>query len=209
MAELNQAKIVYINIPKPSTDMIAEIYKVANQVEIDEPGRAWIENFHQNKIRAVSHVYGHQQNILPKWMQDELNDLYVPYFNQKVRAIVGKLSNTYLDGLPAEAPPHCDRERLISMNYLLESGGDDVLTCFYKEPRKNPDLTLAENGLKENLELDFKICLPINKWHSYSVQYYHGVENIISNRLIFSIKLESNPDFETFKQQYSHLLTTE
>ena len=206
MAKLEQAKVVYLGLPKLPNKLKTKIIKLAKDIELDESARIWTENFHKNTIRAVSHVYGRGATILTNDMLEEVNAVYSPYFNERIFATVGKLENTYTDGLPAESPPHCDRQRQMSINYLLTTGGDDVRTCFFKNPRHTYNLAQAENDLYENLELDFKITIPAEHWHSYNVQYYHSVENIYSQRLIFSIVLESNPDFDTFKQKYQNLI---
>jgi len=206
MAKLEQAKMVYLNLPKLPIDLANKLIQLASAIEPDQAAKEWVEEFHNNSIRAVSHVYGRGATIVSDELLAQINDLYSPYFNEKVFATVGKLENTYNDGLPAESPPHCDRQRQVSINYLLSTGGDEVRTCFFKNPRHVYDLNQAENDVYDNLELDFKLVIPINTWHSYNVQYYHSVENIYSDRLMFSILPESNPDFDTFKKHYQNLI---
>jgi len=204
--EIAQAKIVYLNLPKLPADLATKLITLSENNKSNETGKEWIEKFHNNSIRAVSHVYDRDTSILTDAVLEEINDLYSLYFNERLVAALGKLKNTYTDGLPAELPPHCDRQRQISINYLLETGGDDVRTCFFKTPRHVYDLSQSENDRYENLELDFKISIPKETWHSYNVQYYHSVENIYEQRLLFSILPESNPDFDTFKKRYQNLI---
>lgn len=199
-------KIYYPQLPPLPAELEQEIVTAANSLAPDESGRQWVEQFHDNQIRAVSHVYGRGHTILSEHFQQELQRIYGPYFdNERLVGIVGKLENTYGSGL-AESPPHCDRFRHFAVNYLLQSGGTNVLTCFYNEHRVGTDLTEAENGRYNNLTLDFKVCIPERIWHAYDVQYYHSVENIENARLMFSLVLASNPDFDTFKKNYKNIL---
>lgn len=182
-----------------------EIIKISHDIPADESGRKWIEEFHDNKIHAVSHVYGRANTILNEQLQSTIQDLYGKFFNEKLYAIIGKLDNTSGHEL-AEAPPHCDRARYVAINYIIKSGGSNVLTCFYNERRSNNDLTASENIKYNQLTLDFKLCLPEHEWHSYNVQYAHSVENIENTRLLFSLFPVSNPDFDTFQKKYKDLI---
>lgn len=61
-------------------------------------------------------------------------------------------------------PVHIDARRLITTNYLLETGGENVITSFYKnENDTNP--TDSQ-------------CLPIRSWHRLNVQNWHGVVGV-------------------------------
>jgi hypothetical protein len=205
--ELEKASIVYLNIPNIPTEIDIEICKFAEQKKLDDSSRIIPEN-----VRSALGWYGRKNEgiFMPNWAQENLINLYKNYFNQEIDIIVGKFVNPYTDGMPVENPPHCDRYRFTAINYVLESGGPNVTNCFYKNKRKIFDPDLSEQALEENLDLDFEICLPKHRWLAFDVQTYHSVKNIIGTRLVLSILLlKNNPDFETFKQQYSHILTTE
>ena len=209
--ELEKASIVYLNIPNIPTEINLEICKFAEQKAVADSSRIFFENEHQDTVRSASIFYGRENEgtFMPSWAQENLTNLYKNYFNQEIEIIIGKFVNSYADGMPVENPPHCDRYRFTAINYILESGGPNVTNCFYKNKRKIFDSALNEQELEKNLDLDFEICLSKHKWLAFDVQKYHSVKNIIGTRLVLSILLKNNTDFETFKQQYSHLLTTE
>lgn len=138
-------------------------------------------------------------------IQKEINEVYSSYFQQPVIGIVGNLSNIG-DSEPAQAPPHCDRFRKTAINYIMQTGGDNVYTCFYKKLRNNDNLSEAANSLYSEVTLDDKIKLPAKTWHAYNVQQYHSVEGITDTRLIFSLLLDSNPSLDDIEIQYPELL---
>ena len=201
-------RLLFLNLPKLPEEIEQEIVRISDNIPPDESGRKWIEEFHDNEIQAVSHVYGRANNILGQELQDTIQQIYGKFFDDKLFAIVGKLDNT--QGYRyAVSPPHCDRARYVAVNYIIKSGGDHVLTCLYNERRSNDDLTAAENIKYNQLTLNCKVCLPEREWHSYNVQYAHSVENIENTRILFSLFPVSNPDFETFQKKYKDLIKCE
>lgn len=207
MEVINYFLPTLLNLPALPANLEARIIEAANLIPLDEPGRQWIEDFHNNKINAVSHVYGRSNTFLTGDLNDAVTSVYVDYFKEPISIIVGKLSNTQEYSF-ASSPPHCDRLRYVAINYLLQAGGNNVQTCIYKQPRKLDDLSAAENERYENLEINAKICIPEKKWHAYDVQFYHSVERIETSRLLLSILVNSNPTVEIFKQKYYALLNT-
>lgn len=196
--------LTYLNLPPLPAELELTIQEFAKQIPPDEPGRTWIEDFHNNQIKAVSHVYGRGNTFFPDIIQHQLNQLYSSYFNESVTGIVGKLDNTQ-HYASACSPPHCDRGRYVAINYLLQAGGSNVKTCFYKQQRGSDDLTCAANLQINNLDFDTEFCVPEQRWHAYNVQYYHSVENIETTRLMLSLVLKSNPTVSVFKQKYFNL----
>ncbi|CAB4133274.1 hypothetical protein UFOVP257_110 [uncultured Caudovirales phage] len=204
--ESNQnSSIKFLSIPSLPTDLLYDIITVADKLELDLDGQKWMTEFHENQIQIVSQVYGRSNTILPAFMQQQIEDIYKPFFNQPITGVVGKLTNIHGVGY-SQSPPHCDRQRNIAINFIMRAGGDNVLTCYYKNKRKSNLLSESENSKHKDVELDFKVRLPEKHWHAYDVQNYHSVENITGSRLIFSLLLESNPTFEEFTKEYSNLL---
>ena len=197
--------MIFLDLPDLPKQLELEILDVFALIQPDDSGRVWLENFHSDNIKVASQIYGRGEATLPIDVQDQLQATYNKFFQEPVQFIIGKFENSAGYDL-ACLPPHCDRERKIAINYLLESGGANVLTCMYQQPRKQHDLTAAENDLYENLKLDVVMCIPEKKWHVYDVQHYHSVENIETTRSMLSIFLPSNPDVNTFKNKYTGLL---
>jgi hypothetical protein len=198
------SKIGYLRLPQLPDDLFVEIKNIASVLEPDETGRQWVEQLHGYQINAVSQVYGRANTNLPIELQTEIHNIYYPYFGVAVTGVVGNLTNVSHTSF-AQSPPHCDRMRNVAINYIMQTGGSTVLTCFYKTGRQGTDTSTAMNALYSEVELDFKVQLPEKRWHTFNVQQYHSVEHIEHTRLIFSLILDSNPDIETFKTRYNDL----
>ena len=71
-------------------------------------------------------------------------------------------------------PIHKDKgNRLIAYNYLLVSGGSEVITSVYDD---NKNLLQAEN-------------IQLKRWHRLETGYFHGVDGIDSNFTRVSISI--------------------
>ena len=201
--------MIYLNIPNLPEHIFQQALLISEEVPDDLIGMNGVQSWYGNSIRVGSHVYGRVNAILPNDMQLELNEIYSSYFNCNFTAIIGKLKNVYGNGTVC-IPPHCDRRRLIAINYLMKSGGCNVETVIYKTGRTNLDLSKAQDARYEDLEINFKTCIPIKTWHAYNVQYYHSVENIENTRLLFSLVLDTDIQgiltYNTFLDRYKHLI---
>jgi hypothetical protein len=71
-----------------------------------------------------------------------------------------------------EIPVHKDRGRDIAINYILDTGGDDVKTVWYEE-----DWTTATHDM----------IFPAKKWHEIDVSIYHGVSGLTSRRWAITV----------------------
>lgn len=198
-------KIAYLNLPALSDKLINQLTEIALSFPYDLSGKEWLENFHGNKFQIISQVYGRGNTFMTEELQKEINDLYSLYFRQPVLGVLGNLSNVSGSG-ESVCPPHCDRYRQMAVNYILQTGGNNVITCFYNESRSGSNLEEAANELYDNVTLDFEVQLPAQTWHAYDVQRFHSVRGVTDTRLIFSLVPYNNVDFATFVTQYPNLL---
>ena len=194
----------YLDLPKLNDSVKAEIQTVADCVAVDYSAIQWLEQFHDHTLKAASQVYARNDAVLPIKLQEKIVAQYQQYFKSKVVPIIGVIENAY-DAETAQSPPHCDRLRQTAINYIINTGGNNVLTCFYHNSRRHHGLDQAENDQAKNLNLDFKLRLTEEVWHSYNVQKYHSVENIQTKRIVLSLYLENNLTFDQFNQEYQHL----
>lgn len=107
------------------------------------------ENFRQYKITDQSLL-----NYLQQFFKFNVNDRS---FYQIIK-----------DGIVT----HIDIDRKIIFNYLIDAGGNDVHTIWYKDDKK------TEN---------FKIKIPIKIWHCMDVSTYHTVKGITGTRIAISV----------------------
>jgi hypothetical protein len=202
---IEDSKIVFLNLPPLPVEIEQELINSCKLIPLNENNRQWVDNFHKNELPVAAEAYGLQTVSISDTVQTFVQDYYGDFFpGNKIIMFLGIIKNVL--GVPSVAPPHCDRSRNTAINYILETGGDSVRTCFYNELRENLDLSKAENKYHRDVTLDFKTVFPKRSWHAYNVQQYHSVENVEQSRYLFSLKLENNPTFQEFKQKYKNLI---
>jgi hypothetical protein len=89
--------------------------------------------------------------------------------------------------------PHTDREREWTLMYLLQNGGDNHRTVFYKH--LNPNFVLARQmnfDYSEVVEVD-SITVPLHTWTIINAQEIHSVENIPDVRVAIQVGMPNNP----------------
>lgn len=203
---MSPIRIGFLNLPDPPESLRNTLIDICKEIEISESSLEWTRNFHRNEINIAGLEYGNPNvnGKISKELQIEIRRVYGDFFDGDLMGgTMGKIKNVSTG--PSQVPPHCDRGRYVAINYLLELGGSDVQTVFYKKYRTT-DISEAENFFYKDVDVDFKIRLPQNKWHAFSVAQCHGVENIMTERYIFSLILKSNPKFEDFVRKYDNLL---
>lgn len=90
---------------------------------------------------------------------------------------------------------HTDWPRKFVLLYVLENGGPNCTTCWYR-PTSTQVIQSDQNGQtwvcdKDDLETVDSIKLPMNTWAVLNGGVLHGVENIQEDRITIQISLES------------------
>lgn len=84
-------------------------------------------------------------------------------------------------------PIHIDFGRTEAFNYIIETGGVNATTAFYKRD----DFYFDENNKLRPNKLDYEmseqICIPEKKWHKIKVDIPHNVKNIETKRISLSV----------------------
>jgi hypothetical protein len=147
----------------------------------------------------------------------------VPEWNEQLNAIYGKFFSTPMVSLYAvmearlEKPscftPHTDRLRRHAINYVIDTGGIDVSTKFYKlksgEPTVNENFPTRGKDYKYlDLELIDSFVFEPNNWYLFDPQVIHTVENITGRRVFVGLTLENNLPLNELLTKYSHLIKT-
>jgi len=70
-----------------------------------------------------------------------------------------------LQAMPGDQIKHKDRGSLTKLNYVFETGGENVKTKFWSDD--SPTATLLG-----------EYCIAPNKWHIFKADAFHSVENI-------------------------------
>ncbi len=88
--------------------------------------------------------------------------------------------------------PHKDEHRDYTISYIIDPGGDNVSTCFYKKllDKEYPPIKSIP---REEVELVYSEVLERDKWYKLSVQEIHSVENMESARVCLIRQLPEIP----------------
>lgn len=133
------------------------------------------------------------------WISDEFEDWVRVYFKQEP---VGCGINIIENQGPFFAP-HVDANRSFSIHYLLDTGGNDVHTVWWRQKGKD----IYRSDLKNNWNLndvinDYngieeidRVKIEKGKWTCLHTDILHSVEGLLSPRIAIQISRTSFPDF--------------
>lgn len=137
--------IRYINLPPLPVDLVADIPRDFS--------------LYQRKANSIFDTYmwtdSHNERLNAWCQQNICSDMYFAF-----QVITGDMA------------AHKDKETKIKINYLLQTGGDQVHTEFFDEDRVTK---LAS------------YVIPAHKWHILKADSYHSVSNIDPGQVRFSI----------------------
>ena len=133
----------YVELPKLPTELIAGINRNFDDYEI--------------KVQADTYTWSNSFNQeVNAWCQKNIcADLYWGF-----QIIRGNLIT------------HIDRETTVKFVYLLDTGGDNVVTSFYAD---------------DNTTVIDSVVLEPHRWHILKVDAPHGVTGVDADRTRFSI----------------------
>ena len=206
---MNAKDLFFLNLPDLPKTVDQKLYEICKSVKTDNDRLNSFRNsfnFNGDLTTIALQEYNTDQiKQIPKKILTELKDIYSPIFREEVHVSLGIARS--IESTKSLTPPHCDRKRHVAINYILKSGGDNVVTTFYKEKRKNSDLNTGESLDYDQVSFSSCCVLPERKWHTFNAQQYHSVENIKTERYYFSLLPLSNPTFEKFIEQHKSLIT--
>lgn len=138
------------------------------------------------KINGQEHFTRHQwgSEISQEWTQWVRGNIISTFVNTGVRVSVGPKSTTW-HGAHADLHKGPPKKFVYKLYYLIDSGGNDVETVFYKEigqpVERTPDQPLFVNDY-DLLETIDRVRLPMHKWIFLNTSILHGVENVTGPR---------------------------
>jgi hypothetical protein len=103
---------------------------------------------------------------------------------------------------------HSDIKRTYALNYMIETGGDNAWTSWYRENNmpirrsKTRINTQSDTGYVgyENLELLETVKFKKNKWYLISTDILHDVDEVVGVRSSLSISINADRENEIFKE---------
>lgn len=171
----------YLNYPKLPQSIIDEILLQVDTIEIpiceillDEVDDN-ITDWSTELGLPLSEV---DQNTC-KFHVLEPSDRIKEWVNQNIPEKVRKIHiNSMIDG--THLSPHIDEIRTKALNYVIETGGPNVITSFYKAKEQFKHLRASTRCFipLERLDPIEQICIKKDNWHSLAVSNIHDVSNI-------------------------------
>jgi hypothetical protein len=98
--------------------------------------------------------------------------------------------------------PHIDEIRNIALNYLIDQGGDNVETVFYKplQQYKDFDIKPLMAFPLDRIEKIYSEIILNNQWHCLDVQTIHSVINLAPGRKRIAVSISLKNLFYTYQQ---------
>ena len=145
----------------------------------------------------VPYTVGPEAEQIKPYMKE-----YEDIFGEDIVPILGIMKNVTTK--PACIPPHFDKVKGASVNFVIESGGDNCTTVLYDKARtKDIEDPLFVDKDKVNSIGEYNLN---NGWYVFNTQQVHSVENIISRRVVLTLMPVSEISMENFILLYDHLI---
>lgn len=131
-----------------------------------------------NPLAEEQEIYGAYADITPRGQL--LLDFLQPHFDFEIVTIIYQHIGKNIikhSGVEQVHSTDTDRRRVFSLNYIIDAGGDNVVTNWYDG---NTDIILHSEVLKPRI------------WHMFNAQPWHDVKNITGTR--FSMCLQPRHD---------------
>ena len=164
--------IRYLNIPTVPNNMILQTAK-----EIEALKSPWAyKPDHPDRF------------LLRKNANKDLEEFLRPYFDFDIT------DKVYYQIVRSKSPKHIDFNRTSCYNYIINTGGHEVFTCWF--------------NLKNEELLEHKEIIPAQVWHKINVAVPHDVQGMTQERFALTV-FEWSPgrspaEIESlFKQGYS------
>jgi len=188
----------YVDLPELPSEILYSIQIQANVMALDENSYSGKE-YNKDKNFAYTEI---EEFLYSKLV----SDLLLPKLKKPTTSYIFALRNKR--NIPANFPPHLDEYRKLSLNYIVETGGNNVQTSFYDLERPKDDKEFKSKNIPyEDLIKTQKYVLLKNKWNLSNTQVCHSVENLDDLRIILFVVFDDNTDYETFTKDYTELLT--
>jgi len=154
-------------------------------------GTSYNEDYKNRKLLLDGKLYnsrhGERYPLSAEWEQWVRDNIAANFVETGVSLSVGV--DTHIHG------PHCDTPVKWKLYYLLERGGDDAWTMFYKQKNK-PIIQYGELG-KPVHATDFndveeleRVQWPMHQWVILDPNVMHAVTGITGARIMFAVSIE-------------------
>ena len=187
-----------LNFPSIPTNLLDNLeLSVKNNIVINDIGYGTDHFKNNKKLIACQYTLGDlESDQLIFWLENNIPNIKsrfnILYQTQKAK---NNVMSTHI--------VHTDKERLSALNYVIDTGGENVITSWYKENNKElfRQRKIAggqsDSGFVDyqNLELLESINLEKNCWYIIDTRILHDVDNITGIRKSISISFRHRDYF--------------
>lgn len=180
-------KLDFPPIPKNIIDDIES--SLTNGISVEDIGYGRVHIKNDKKLNACGYSMADVINEdLKSWLEENIPDI-------ETRFNILYQTQSSKNNLPSTHIVHTDRERLTALNYIIDEGGDHVITSWYQEANKNLFREKKESGSQsdsgsvdyKDLKLLKSVRLEKNHWYIINTRILHDVDNIEHVRKSLSI----------------------
>jgi hypothetical protein len=212
-----------VNLPPIPPELLVFFESLVLKKEFNDIGYGLVHKKNNRLLKACRYSIKSTNDILLlNWFYNNQipvthNNYLEPAITTNPKEILIQTQIAYNE--PSTHVVHSDIHRVFALNYMLELGGDDVLTTWYQEKNmplrrsKNkgqygaPQQQLADTGNIEydNLEILGSARLEKHKWYLVATDILHDVDNIVGQRSSITFGYYNNTILQILKKE--NLLT--
>lgn len=187
-----------LNLPKPSSDLLAAL---TNTIDQELPN--YTPGYEYLRAGVADGAYFATDIVdIGKKEYQHLFDEDINIFAMMLRPEPWITTST--DYITSYYRPHSDAYRKLGLNYILDTGGNNVTTTMYTKV-DNSDSPLASVCDYEDVTALRSYNLHENVWYGLEASRYHSVDNIQTPRLLLTISF-AELSYTDFIIKYSHFI---
>lgn len=192
-------------VPTPPANLIEKAFKLKKlALEGNFSSDTYRDTTHRPSLRTLYKDGKEFQNAFTntviteeyyKWATENI----VPGFND-IRISITTIGN-HMNG------PHIDITRGYTLLYLLDHGGEDHETCFYREQDSTEMFRPLGYCVDDysKLEIVAKAKLQVNRWSVINASVLHSIENIPNGRLSIQLSFNKLPELKFIDPVYTQV----
>jgi hypothetical protein len=183
---------VELNLPSIPDNIKQDIFKFLDEYLLTwspTPNDGYREVYGDEEINIV------KRKVLVGWENIDLTNFIASVCPQIKEISLFLLIND--TPVPGFMPPHTDFNRELAVNYILDTGGDNVETCFFEQVYEPP--IIVKDGFimpryfnEKTLTRTSSVVFKKDSWVAFDSQKPHCVNNITGKRILISMTMDYN-----------------
>jgi hypothetical protein len=183
---------VELNLPSIPDNIKQDIFKFLDEYLLTwspTPNDGYREVYGDEEINIV------KRKVLVGWENIDLTNFIASVCPQIKEISLFLLIND--TPIPGFMPPHTDFNRELAVNYILDTGGDNVETCFFEQVYEPP--IIVKDGFimpryfnEKTLTRTSSVVFKKDSWVTFDSQNPHCVNNITGKRILISMTMDYN-----------------